>query len=337
MAEAARGRDGVCASANGIRYDVQAAYLGSEPKTDLIRAAGRMSRLMDPRRPKKLNNTQRATILSQSGIQQLLFTQQGLYNKIRKAFKFIYKAEGEAVHEDYRRARLQLYAAIRSQERAKLAQIQDEYDATVPLQDMLEQINGNTKPINAEFRLGEISYSFPERFRIAKAFFDSKIAISSGTDSRAAFVNDLISLCTRLETRVHTRKRKFVHELDNITQDCIDSSIEFPLVTGSPAPKAARVEIKPAGSFIPTKCEPFQCLVCLGNARLSRQDRLHNYGSRDSLKRHFHRKYKAFECDLPCPHPDPQCATIFFASEAHFLNHAATIHGIFMDSRTWLK
>ena len=35
-----------------IRYDVQTAYLGNAPETELVRAANRMSRWMDPRRPK---------------------------------------------------------------------------------------------------------------------------------------------------------------------------------------------------------------------------------------------------------------------------------------------
>ena len=43
-----------------IRYDTQAAYLGNSPETDFIRAASRMGRWMDPRRPKKLTDEQRA-------------------------------------------------------------------------------------------------------------------------------------------------------------------------------------------------------------------------------------------------------------------------------------
>ena len=37
-----------------IRYDTQAAYRGTVPRTDLIRAANRMGRLIDLRRPKGL-------------------------------------------------------------------------------------------------------------------------------------------------------------------------------------------------------------------------------------------------------------------------------------------
>ena len=82
---------------------------------------------------------------------------------------------------------------------------------------MLEQINGNLEPISADIKVEEIIYSFPERFRIVKFFLGSRTASFPTTDARATFVNDLVSLCSRLESRVSTRKRKFVHALATVS------------------------------------------------------------------------------------------------------------------------
>ena len=45
-----------------IRYDTKAAFLGTPSQIDFVRAAGRMSRTMDSRRPTALTDEQSAHI-----------------------------------------------------------------------------------------------------------------------------------------------------------------------------------------------------------------------------------------------------------------------------------
>ena len=78
-----------------------------------------------------------------------------------------------------------------------------------------------------------------------------------------------------------------------------------------------------------------QCLICLGDARLPLKDRLSHYCSKYLLKRHFHRKHPKFECDSPCPDPDYQRAKVNLLSGIDFMNHAAMVHHIDIDARTW--
>lgn len=318
-----------------IRYDIQAAFRGTEPKTELIRAAGRMSRLMDTRRPKKLTDDQRNGILSEPALQQCRSNQERLFQSIRDEYKFVYKAKGEPIHDEYQRSRLDTYGAIRSRERAVLWEAQREYDATVPLQDMQEQINGNTESIDAKLATDVIQYSFPERFRIAKAFLDSKSGVDCKLAARVALVNDLTLLCSRHETRLRARRRKLPLPPRKVKTgtESVDSGSEVEI--GPPAAKRVHTGTDLEDRSIPVACERFQCLICLGRTRFSMLDRLHSYGSRDSLKRHFHRIHKTFECDSLCPHPNPHCAKIVLTSGMHFLNHAATVHGIVMDAKTW--
>lgn len=82
-----------------IRYDTQAIYGGRRPRTKLIQSANRMSRLIDPRRPKELTEEQSAQIREQSEVQGLRGRRDELFRRIRKQFCFIYRAKGQPIYE----------------------------------------------------------------------------------------------------------------------------------------------------------------------------------------------------------------------------------------------
>ena len=293
-----------------------------------------MNRLMDPRRPKRLTARQKDAISSEAAIQTLRTRRDDLFRQVRAKFQFIYKAKGEPIHDAYQRARLDTHGAIRQRERAILREIQKEYDATAPLQDIQEQINGNAETVNARLVVGLVEYPFPERFRIAKAFLDSESRPADDSSARLALIEDLILLCRRQEIRLCTRLRKTKAQPYEIAVDVDDPEPEPPQMQEEPTD--AGTDDK---SLIPFKCQPYQCLICLGQARLSLGERLRNYGGKHggkySLKRHFHRFHEQFEFPTRCPHPDPSCAKVVLATRTLFLNHAAVVHKIDMDEKTW--
>ena len=148
-------------------------------------------------------------------------------------------------------------------------------------------------------------------------------------------MNDLSSLCTGLETRVYTRKRDLILDFNEIEQKHVRSNrnIKLMLHADMPASKSACADVQSRTFTIPLKCKLFQCLLCPGDVRLPWDNWLYAYGSRDLLKRHFHRRHKTFRCDSPCPHPDPQCAKVVLISGTQFLSHAGMVHCIFMDAK----
>ncbi len=66
-----------------IRYDTQAAYRGTASRGDLIVASHRMSRMIDPRRPRGPSLQQLQHLRQDAGIQELRERQQNLYDQIR--------------------------------------------------------------------------------------------------------------------------------------------------------------------------------------------------------------------------------------------------------------
>lgn len=77
-----------------IRYDTQAIYEGTAPRTKLIQAVNRISRRINPRRLKELIETQSVNIRQEEKIQKLRGRRDKLFQRIRYQFTFIYRAEG---------------------------------------------------------------------------------------------------------------------------------------------------------------------------------------------------------------------------------------------------
>ena len=297
------------------------------PRTDLIRAANRMGRLIDLRRPKGLTDKQKESLLQEAEIKELYYRRDQLHNSIRSEFKFLYRAEGEPTYNEYQKAKHEVERVIKVREWALKKQIQAEYDATAPVNDIQAQLEGTTKSVYGTFPITEpIQYAFVERSHIAKAFFDppSTLSTHDNLDWRVSIVNDLVSLCALREghfRKAHSKQKTRAtngysddYNPDN-TSDFIKSG------SGSHLPQV-----------FPQRCKPYQCLHCISNHTLPPEERFHNLGSKFSLRRHFSRCH-TFRPGQSCPFPHPECATLILNSIMHFKNHAAKVHGIYMSEK----
>ena len=311
-----------------IRYDTQAAYGGTAPRTELIQAANRMSRRIDPRRPKELTEAQSASIRQEEDIQELRGRRDELFQRIRHQFTFVYRAKGQAIYDQYEEAKRAVDRKIKARERELMKQIQKEYDAVAPVQDMRAQLEGDVELLSPILcTSGRVRYAFVERSRIAKAFFDplSTCGAKDDMDWRVSIVDDMVSLCIRQEGVF--RKARRTRRIQVRKRDP-DDDAERPL-------NAVKSESKSDSSIaylFPVRCKPFQCLYCLGDTGLPLEERLHNLGSKYSLQRHFDRRHP-FRPREPCPFPHPECAAVTLDTVMHFKNHAATVHGVYMSDK----
>ncbi len=217
---------------------------------------------------------------------------------------------------------------IKARERELMNQIQKEYDAVAPVQDMRAQLEGDPESLRPILSTsGRVRYAFMERSRIAKAFFNppSTRGAEGDVDWRVSIVDDMMSLCIRQEGVF--RKARRIRRIQARGNDLDDDA-------GRPS---NAVKSDPGSdSSIPylfsVRCQPYQCLYCLGDTVLPLEERLHNLGSKYSLQRHFDRRHP-FRPHEPCPFPHPECAAVTLDSVMHFKNHAATVHGIYMSDK----
>ena len=174
---------------------------------------------------------------------------------------------------------------------------------------------------------GRVRYAFIERSRIAKAFFNppSTRGAEGDLDWRVSIVDDMMSLCIRQEEVF--RKARRIRRIQARGND-LDDDAERPLNAVKSDPGSDSSILSP----FPIRCQPYQCLYCLGDTDLPLEERLHNLGSRYSLQRHFDRRHPFRPCE-PYPFPHPECAAVTLDSVMHSKNHAATVHGIYMSDR----
>lgn len=316
-----------------IRYHIQATYRGTKPRTELIQTANRMSRLIDPRRPKGPTEEQKASLRQEADIQTLCHHRDQLYHRIRTSgFKFLYRAKGQPIHDEYQEAKRAVERLIKARERAFKKQVQAEYDAIAPVNDIQAQLEGNAESIDQTVSAsGPVRYAFVERARVAQAFFDSPSAFNAEGDVywRISIVDDLVSLCPLQKGRFRKASRKRRGRIVECDSEKIDAECILNAVTSKSPESESEPQVR---HLFPLKCKQYQCLHCLGNRTLSLEERLHNLGSKFSLRRHFNRCH-TFRPDESCPFLHVECAVITLDSMMHFKNHAAKIHGIYMSEK----
>jgi len=290
----------------------------------LIQSANRMSRLIDPRRPKELTEEQSAQIREQSEIQELRGHRDEMSQRIRKDFKFIYCAKGQPIYEEYEEVKRLMDRRIKEREKELLKQVQREYDVAAPVQDILAQVEGNEEVIIPILPTpGSVCYAFLERARIAKAFFDppSTCGAEGDLDWRISIVDDMVSLCNRQEGIFRKPRRVRRMHLNDAEAQTTLKAVETEPESESSVPPSFKLE-----------CKPYQCLYCLGNAALPLEERRCNLGSKYSLQRHFDRRHP-FQPGRPCPFPHPECAAVRLDQVKDLKNHAAMVHDIFMPAK----
>ena len=305
-----------------IRYDTQAAYRGTASRGDLIVASHRMSRMIDPRRPRGPSLQQLQHLRQDAGIQELRERQQDLYDQIRDQFSYIYRAEGQPIYDEYQQVKRDIDRILKEKGRALKVQLQAEYDAAAPTQDMLAQLAVNDALLSpVQPPLAPVEYAFEERARIAQAFFDppSSAKCDGNLDRQITIVDDLASLCTRRERRPRKPRQSWDDKTATSSSDDVmpDTNVKS--------------ECSDSDTSI-TDQVPIQCLYCLGDTTLPLSEQQHVFGSKYSLQRHFDR-YHLFRPGQNCPFPDDECAQLALQNLMEFKNHAARVHGIYMSDK----
>ncbi|KAI4209059.1 MAG: hypothetical protein LQ351_007980, partial [Letrouitia transgressa] len=307
-----------------IRYDTQAAYRGTASRAALIIASHRMSRIIDPRRPRRLSLQQFKHLRQDAGINKLREYQQDLYNRIRKKYGFIYRAEGQRIYKEYQQVKRDIDRLLKEKVRASKVQIQADYDAKAPMQDMLAQLAVNHAALSPVEPLpAPVQYTFEERARIARAFFDPPPSTKGDLDRKITLVDDLVSLCTRRERRSWKHRQSW--------EDNTATSSSENIINIENKSERSNSEV-PLEYQFPLRCRPSQCLHCIGDTTLPLLERQHTFGSKHSLQRHFERNHR-FQPGQNCPFPNDECAQLTLESLMHFKNHATRVHGIFMSDK----
>lgn len=305
-----------------IRYSTQDVFWNREADPQAAKSAGRIGRLRDPNRPRKLTNEQGQQVRRLPSVHRLLESRDRVRGVILREFGFLRMAIGEPIHTEYKKLERMVNSTIRAEERALLKCIQRQYDESAPVEAIQLQIIGTSaegQELTSESTPMQIK--IPERRQIAEAAM-SDPAIFTGPKALSRHIKcsaTMISLCRQREGRCETRRERLSRKYSRSTgeTDTATTVVSTPTLPLSSTPEGC----------VPLTCQEFQCLFCLCS-NLPQEDREKRYAGKHSLQRHAERcRLRHFQEKDRIPCPDKvACRGMVFEGKSHFKNHAASAH-----------
>jgi len=326
---------------SNVVVDVQATFLGTASKSDLIKEIGKLCLRRDPNLPKRLSDEQRTQAHQHPDVVRAQKQKDALAQRLQDGFGSIKNGSKSPDGIQHTRVQSKLRALKLRTERDAFAQILRQFHSAADLDHTVTQLNGE-KP--ASKMLVPVPHVLEERRQLAHDLFQP-----ATESSFAKMVDVMARLCSLFEGK---DRRCNSHEGDFIDQtnkpsacaqypppavdeplhsiDSIEPAMDIDTVKPLEEAKSTKVvkpvkSMKPAASSKVTKAKKsptsLTCLFCYGNPKRGRTQSL---ARSDSLRRHYLQVHFQYQVGpFPCPLPD--CMKIIHDSD-HFANHAVTMH-----------
>ncbi|KAI9889389.1 MAG: hypothetical protein M1814_005325 [Vezdaea aestivalis] len=287
-----------------ITADTQAIVRGLAPQDDLIRAACRMSRWIDRRRPWKLTAEQSLSVNEDPRICRLLECRAKL--KGRPSRWKQYERLGQEITNERQRLRYALRQSIRKG-----------WDTEQALIDIERQLSGGGFEKELKMQLESSVELTPEHKRLIETIMSLPgSTIEEEIDRRNSAINAIAAYCT-VEEGGNYRPRRQINPA------------KIPLRPKSPKENKSSQDtesaLQKAIVSVYQERRPKVCFLCLGNEKLPLEKRMYAYSAPGDLSKHFRRKHlkhivgdEEIECKL--------CSEVL-TGKMHLQNHACRIHG----------
>ncbi|KAF2180940.1 C2H2 finger domain protein [Zopfia rhizophila CBS 207.26] len=284
-----------------ITADTQAIVRGMAPQDEIMQAACRMSRWLDPDRPWRLTTEQSSSVNMDPQIQKLLRQQAKLKDKVSRQEK--YKQLGK----DIRNARQRLRRALRDR-------IRENWDREQAERDIQLQLSGVKFSDQVKTTLKRSPERTPQHNRLIESVLSLPgSSLEEEARRRSAAINAIIAYCHVVEgetPRVQHKRSSTSHVPSVGSQQAAD-----PL---EKALEAAKVSVY-------SEKRPTVCWVCLGNERAPIGQRIQSFCTPGDLSKHFKKIHLArvkeghrFGCDL---------CKVALDNEMHWRRHGIDVHG----------
>lgn len=284
-----------------VTMDTQAIVRGLAPQDELMRAACRMSRWINPDRPWKLTPEQSASVNYDPRILKLERAREKDRGKASQKQK--YEELGREIRNEKQR--------LRDAPRIK---IRKEWDQDQAVKDIEQQLSGLKFSENVKVKLESASNRTPEHTRLIEcivSLLGSTIEEEMQRFSDA--VNAVIAYCKIEEGNACSVR----HQARSIK-----SSLS-PQSSRAIGPFNERLEVAIVSVY--EEKRPRICFLCLGNEKKIIEERTHAFSTPGDLSKHFkrqHLRYIEEDDTITCP-----ICKVLLDSRSHLQNHALSVHG----------
>ncbi|KAF8855964.1 C2H2 finger domain protein [Acephala macrosclerotiorum] len=283
-----------------VTVDTRAIVSGYEPQRDLMRAACRMTRWIDPNRPQELTPEESLSV-NQDPVKRRF---QGTATR-QPGYRII----GRAIFNTRQRLRTAL-----------LKYVQERWDLEHPVDEIERQLSGLKLSQDVKTTLDQNDEMPPLQKRLAETVMTlPSTTIEKEFRRRNAGIDAVAAYCHFQEGRAAALPHK---------KSSTRRTSPMPSKETSPQLAAAQAEkqaLSDAMLLVFTEKKTTTCFLCLGEQSLPFEKRTYKFASPGDLIKHFKRKHLAHikEGDqLKC-----KVCRMSLQYKAHLQNHALSIHG----------
>ena len=303
-----------------ISKNLPAIIRGIDPEEDIMRAACRMSRTIDPRRPQELTTEQSCSVNQEPEIIDLIRRRDEISRGLERPLR---KHKGTPAYETHRKLSQELAGARKRAQNRLLSQVQSKYDQEQPMLEIKRQLSGlgPTEPSSDQLECST-DIPVPQQRLIKSLLTLPRPTIEEEMTRRTEAIDSVATYCQFQEgdsCRLPRNTRpagssKNIRVIDPVPRGSkVMDSVCSP---ETPLELALRSATKDH--------RPLFCFICLGQGDLDLAKRVQRFSSHGDVTKHIKTKHlkkilssETITCNI--------CETEF-KEVMHFQRHANDSH-----------
>lgn len=267
-----------------IDKNLPAIIRGLNPEDDIMRAACRMSRTIDPKRPQELTTMQSSSVNQQPEILALVRRRDDFRQQLGRPLS---RHHGTAKYDAYQKLKQEL-ACVRKRARdTLLSQVQKTYDQEQPMREVQRQLYGVKlgETINENLEHSE-EVSLPQKRLIESLFTLPRTTLEEEMGRRTDAIDAVAAYCLFEEgdTCRLPRNQRSAGEGTMADYDGESSQSDGP---GSLADELLEEAIR----SVMKDERPRVCFICLGHPNLALGKRVRRFKTHGDVSKHIKRKH----------------------------------------------
>jgi hypothetical protein len=312
-----------------INKNLPAIIRGLNPEDDIMRAACRMLRTIDPNRPRELTTAQSSSVNQQPEILELVRRRDELSRQMGRPLS---QHEGTKRYTIYKKLNQEISSARRRARDKLLSEIQAKYDREQPMREIQRQLSGDTLAENEKpLKCSEVVPA-PQKRLMESLLTLPRPTLEEEMDRRTEAIDAVAAYSLFEEGETCRLPRNKRSSKDSITLEPTNEDRSVPEMTESISSAdgqlvaAIRSVMKPISEDrSKVKVErPLFCFICLGQPELDIVKRTYKFASHGDVTKHIKRKHLrhiSALSDIRCNVCNEQ-----FSCKMHLQRHAIDIH-----------
>jgi hypothetical protein len=307
-----------------INKNLPAIIRGLDPEADLMRAACRMSRSIDPNRPQELTTAQSSSVNQDAEIIDLIRRRDAIRHKMGRPLSNHHGTEQYAM---YKKLNQEIAGARQRARNALLTQVQAKYDREQPMLEIRRQLSGfnlaeEEKPLKCSKAVPLLQKRLIESLlTLPRPTLEEEVARrTEAINAVATYALFEEGDTCRLPRDKHSSEEPIVTGLNHGTE---------PQLTQPSSPTDEKLVIAIRSVMKDERSEkildrPLFCFICLGQQGLDIEKRTYKFSSHGDVTKHIKRKHLrhiSTQTEIRCNVCDK-----LFSCKMHLQRHAFDMH-----------